>query len=173
MNKLSTAGHIRVIQFPEWLSNMVLVPKTSGKWRMCIDFRDLNKACPKDFYPLPKIDQLVDSMSRCELLSMMDVSQGYHQIMLAPKDHKRKHGSVRGRYTRKKQGGPPSRGRLRRNLRSTKKVSVKAQSREMRIQSQCGRFLGFMVTQRGIEANPDKIKDILDMGPPTNINEVQ
>ncbi|KAL0358136.1 UNVERIFIED_CONTAM: Retrovirus-related Pol polyprotein from transposon opus [Sesamum calycinum] len=56
---------------------------------MCVDFRDLNKACPKDFYPRPRIDQLVDSTSECELLSMMDASQGYHQIMLAPEDHKR------------------------------------------------------------------------------------
>ncbi|KAL0458483.1 UNVERIFIED_CONTAM: hypothetical protein Slati_0475500 [Sesamum latifolium] len=56
---------------------------------MCIDFRDLNKACPKDFYPLPRIDQLVDSTSGCELLSMMDASQGYHQIMLAPEDRKK------------------------------------------------------------------------------------
>ncbi|KAL0415447.1 UNVERIFIED_CONTAM: hypothetical protein Slati_3376600 [Sesamum latifolium] len=56
---------------------------------MCIDFRDLNKACPKDFYPLPRIDQLVDSTSSCELLSMMDASQGYHQIMLAPEDQKK------------------------------------------------------------------------------------
>ncbi|KAL0453025.1 UNVERIFIED_CONTAM: hypothetical protein Slati_1280600 [Sesamum latifolium] len=56
---------------------------------MCIDFRNLNKACPKDFYPLPRIDQLVDSTSGCELLSMMDASQGYHQIMLAPEDRKK------------------------------------------------------------------------------------
>ncbi|KAL0339476.1 UNVERIFIED_CONTAM: Retrovirus-related Pol polyprotein from transposon [Sesamum angustifolium] len=56
---------------------------------MCIDFWDLNKACPKDFYPLPRIDQLVDSTSKCELLSMMDISQGHHQIMLASKHHKR------------------------------------------------------------------------------------
>ncbi|KAL0451258.1 UNVERIFIED_CONTAM: hypothetical protein Slati_1103900 [Sesamum latifolium] len=78
VNKLLTAGHIREIQFPEWLSNVVLVPKPGGKRRMCIDFRDLNKACPKDFYPLPRIDQLVDSTSGCELLNMMGVSQGYH-----------------------------------------------------------------------------------------------
>ncbi|KAL0400436.1 UNVERIFIED_CONTAM: Pro-Pol polyprotein [Sesamum latifolium] len=89
VNKLLTVGHIREIQFSEWLSNMVLVPKPGGKWRMCIDFRDLNKACPKDYYLLPRNDQLVDSMSGCELLSTMDASQGYHQIMLASKDHKR------------------------------------------------------------------------------------
>ncbi|KAL0462840.1 UNVERIFIED_CONTAM: hypothetical protein Slati_0171600 [Sesamum latifolium] len=56
---------------------------------MCIDFRDLNKACPKDFYPLPRIDQLVNSTAGFELLSMMDASQGYHQIMLAPEDRER------------------------------------------------------------------------------------
>ncbi|KAL0294913.1 UNVERIFIED_CONTAM: hypothetical protein Sradi_6860700 [Sesamum radiatum] len=55
---------------------------------MPIDFRDLNKACPKDFYSLPRIDQLVDSMSGCELISMIGALQGYHQIMLEPEDHK-------------------------------------------------------------------------------------
>ncbi|KAL0428147.1 UNVERIFIED_CONTAM: Pro-Pol polyprotein [Sesamum latifolium] len=89
VDKLMTAGHIEEIQFPEWLSNVVLVPKPGGKWRMCIDFRDLNKVCPKDFYPLPRIDQLVDSTYGCEFLSMMDASQGYHQIMLAPEDRKK------------------------------------------------------------------------------------
>ncbi|KAL0293342.1 UNVERIFIED_CONTAM: hypothetical protein Sradi_6942000 [Sesamum radiatum] len=74
VNKLMAAGHIEEIQFLEWLSNVVLVPKFGGKWRMCIDFGDLNKACPKDFYPLPRIDHLVDSTSGCELLSMMDAS---------------------------------------------------------------------------------------------------
>ncbi|KAL0394634.1 UNVERIFIED_CONTAM: hypothetical protein Slati_4429600 [Sesamum latifolium] len=88
VDKLMDAD-IEEIQFPEWLSNVVLVPKPGGKWRMCIYFRDLNKACPKDFYPLPRIDQPVDSTSGCELLSMMDASQGYHQIMLAPEDRKK------------------------------------------------------------------------------------
>ncbi|KAL0445091.1 UNVERIFIED_CONTAM: hypothetical protein Slati_2231800 [Sesamum latifolium] len=51
VDKLMAVGHIEEIQFPGWLSNVVLVPKPGGKWRMCIDFRNLNKACPKDFYP--------------------------------------------------------------------------------------------------------------------------
>ncbi|KAL0406280.1 UNVERIFIED_CONTAM: hypothetical protein Slati_3941900 [Sesamum latifolium] len=76
IDKLMVAEDIEEIQFPEWLSNVVLVHKSGGKWRMCIDFRDLNKACPKDFHPLPRIDQLVDSTSSCELMSMMDASQG-------------------------------------------------------------------------------------------------
>lgn len=57
-----------------------------GKWRVCIDFRDLNKACPKDHYPLPRIDQMVDATSGCELLTLMDAYQGYHQIKMHPKD---------------------------------------------------------------------------------------
>ncbi|KAL0313414.1 UNVERIFIED_CONTAM: Transposon Ty3-G Gag-Pol polyprotein [Sesamum radiatum] len=89
VDKLMDVGHIEEVQSHEWLSNVVLVPKHGGKWRMCIDFKDLNKACPKYFYPLPRIDQLVDSTSGCELLSMMIASQGYHQIMLAPKDRKK------------------------------------------------------------------------------------
>ncbi|KAL0286559.1 UNVERIFIED_CONTAM: Transposon Ty3-G Gag-Pol polyprotein, partial [Sesamum angustifolium] len=88
VDKLMALGHIEEIQFPEWLSNVVLVLKPGGKWRMCIDFRDLNKARPKDCYPLPRIDQLVQSTSGCEVLSMMDASQRY-QIMLAPEDRKR------------------------------------------------------------------------------------
>ncbi|KAK4395815.1 hypothetical protein Sango_1735800 [Sesamum angolense] len=83
------ARHIEEIQFPEWLSNVILVPKSGRKWRTCIAFKDLNKACPKDFYPLPRIDQLVDSTFGFEFLSMTDASQRYHQIMLAPEDRKR------------------------------------------------------------------------------------
>ena len=67
--KLLDTSHIREIQYPEWLANMVLVKKANGKWRMCVDFTDLNKACPKDSYPLPSIDALVDSASGCKMLS--------------------------------------------------------------------------------------------------------
>lgn len=84
VEKLLKAGHVEKVQFSEWLSNMVLVSKGSGKWRMCIDFHDLNKVCPKDHYPLPRINQLIGSMSGFELLSMMDAYQGYHQIRIFP-----------------------------------------------------------------------------------------
>ncbi|XP_073286801.1 uncharacterized protein [Primulina huaijiensis] len=86
VKEMLKAGHIREVQFPTWLSNVVLVPKATGKWRMCVDFRDLNKACPKDCYPLSRIDQLVDSTSGFELLSFLDAYQGYHQIPLALED---------------------------------------------------------------------------------------
>ena len=61
IKKLLDAGFIREVSHPEWLANVVLVKKANGKYRMCVDYTDLNKACPKDSYPLPTIDQLVDS----------------------------------------------------------------------------------------------------------------
>ncbi|KAL0292642.1 UNVERIFIED_CONTAM: Retrovirus-related Pol polyprotein from transposon [Sesamum radiatum] len=72
VQRLLSLGYIREVHYPEWISNVVLVPKAGGKWRMCVDFTDLNKACPKDSYPLPRIDLLVDSTSGCERLSMLD-----------------------------------------------------------------------------------------------------
>jgi len=71
-------GHIKEIQYPEWLANVVLVKKANGKWRMCVDFTDLNKACLKDSYPLPSIVALVDSASACRLLSFLDAFSGYN-----------------------------------------------------------------------------------------------
>ena len=72
VQKLLKAGFVRESQYPEWISNMVLVKKPNGTWRMCVDFTDLNKAFPKDSYPLPKIDKLVDAMAGHALLSFMD-----------------------------------------------------------------------------------------------------
>jgi len=80
--KLLSVGHIQEIQYPEWLANVVLVKKANRKWRMCVDFTDLNKACPKDSYPLPSIDALVDSASGCEMLSFLDAFLGYNQIKM-------------------------------------------------------------------------------------------
>lgn len=67
-------------KYMEWMSNVVLIKKASGKWRMCIDYTDLNRACPKDFYLLPNIDKLVDKAMRYELLSLMDAYSGYNHI---------------------------------------------------------------------------------------------
>ena len=65
---------------------MVMVEKANGKWRMCVDFTDLNKACPKDSYHLPWVDVLVDSTARHQLLSFMDAFSGYNQIKLDEAD---------------------------------------------------------------------------------------
>ena len=76
--KLLAAGFIREVYHPEWLANPVLVRKKNGKWRMCVDYTGLNKACPKDLFPLPRIDQIVDSTSGCETLCFLDAYSGYH-----------------------------------------------------------------------------------------------
>ncbi|KAL0356463.1 UNVERIFIED_CONTAM: hypothetical protein Sradi_4093200 [Sesamum radiatum] len=170
---------------------------------MCINFRDLNKASPKDFYPLPRIDQLVDSTSGCELLSMMDASQGYHQIMLAPEDSKKvsfitSSGTfcyVAMPFGLKNTGATYQRlvdkifrtqiGRnvevyvddmlvkskkaedhiadLEETFAVLRKYRLKLNPAKCAFGLQGGHFPGFMVTQRGIEVNPFKIKAILDM----------
>ena len=80
------AGFIREVYYSEWLANVILVKKANGKWRMCVDFIDLNKACPKDSFPLPRIDQLVDSTVGHKLLTFMDAFSGYNQIKMAEED---------------------------------------------------------------------------------------
>ena len=84
--KLLSVGHIREIQYPEWLANVVLVKKANGKWMMFVDFTDLNKACKKDSYPLPSIDALVDNTLGCRLLNFLDALSRYNQIRMHPKD---------------------------------------------------------------------------------------
>uniref|UniRef100_A0A2N9GFR2 Uncharacterized protein n=1 Tax=Fagus sylvatica TaxID=28930 RepID=A0A2N9GFR2_FAGSY len=128
VDKLLKAGFIREVYYPEWLANVVMVKKSTGKWRMCVDFTDLNKACPKDSYPLPRIDQLVDSTAGHKLLSFMDAFSGYNQIQMTEGD----------------------------------------QEKTAFITSR-----GLFCYKRGIEANPDKIKAILDMSPPKTVKEVQ
>ena len=84
--KLLVASFIKEVYHLEWLSNPVLVKMKSGKWRMCVDYTSLNKACPKDSFPLPCIDQVVDSTSRCKTLCFLDAYSGYHQITMKESD---------------------------------------------------------------------------------------
>ena len=89
VNKLLAANFIREVHYPEWLANVVMVKKANGKWRMCIDFTDLNQTCPKDSFPLPRIDQLVDSTAGHKLLTFMDAFSGYNQIQMVEEDQEK------------------------------------------------------------------------------------
>ena len=89
VQRLKEAGVIREIFFTEWLANTVVVKKKNGKWRVCVDFTDLNWACPKDPFPMSKIDQLVDATSGHPRMSFLDAFQGYHQIALVPEDREK------------------------------------------------------------------------------------
>ena len=86
VTKHLAARFIKEVYHSDWLANHVLVKKKIGKWRMCIDYTSLIKACPKDHFPLPRIDQIVDSTLGCEILSFLDAYSGYHQITMKESD---------------------------------------------------------------------------------------
>ena len=77
VDNLLKAGFIKEVKYPEWLANVVVVPKKGGKWQACVDYTDLNDACPKDSFPLPRIDQIVDASARHGMLSFLDAFSGY------------------------------------------------------------------------------------------------
>ncbi|XP_057540741.1 uncharacterized protein LOC130818595 [Amaranthus tricolor] len=213
VEKFLRAGFIKECKYSDWLSNVVLVKKANGKWRMCVDFTDLNKACPKDDYPLPMIDRLVDSTAGHALLSFMDVNAGYHQIPLAIEDQPHTafitnvgvycykvmpFGLKNAGATYQRMVNKVFQSQIGRNLEvyvddmitKSKQASQHAadlretfntlRKHQMRLNPEkCvfgvtgGKCLGFLVDERGIEANPDKIKAIRDMKSPRSVKEVQ
>jgi len=86
VKKQFDAGFLAVAQYPEWVANIVPIPKKDGKVQMSVDYRDLNQASPKDNFPLPHIDVLVDNTANFALFSFMDSFSGYNQIKMAPED---------------------------------------------------------------------------------------
>ncbi|RDY09021.1 hypothetical protein CR513_06679, partial [Mucuna pruriens] len=152
VRKLLAAEFVREIQYPTWLANVVMVKKANCWWRMCTDYTDLNKACPKDSYPLPSIDRLVDGVSGHALLSFMDTYSGYNQIWMHPADEeKTAFITEEGAFCYKVMSF------------ALKNAGATYQRK----------FLGFMLTKRGIEANPNKCQAIIDMRSPQNVKEVQ
>jgi ribonuclease HI len=207
------AGFIEEVHHPVWLANPVVVSKANGKLRMCIDYTSLNKACPKDLYPLPRIDQIVDSTTGCDLLSFLDAYSSFHQIWMAKED--RRHTAfviVDGLYcyvvmpyglrnalptfvrAMSKTFGDLIRDKVEiyvndivvktregsaivedltlvfGKLRATR---TKLNPEKCMFGVSAGKLLGFLVSYRGIEANPEKIKAIEVMRPPTRIKDIQ
>ncbi|GJZ90991.1 reverse transcriptase domain-containing protein [Tanacetum coccineum] len=83
VQKLVEAGIMREVYYHDWLSNPVMVKKHGGSWRMCVDFTDLNKACPQDCYPIPEIDWKVESLYGYPFKCFLDAYKGYQQIQMA------------------------------------------------------------------------------------------
>ncbi len=213
LTKLTAANFIREVYHPDWLANPVLVKKKNGKWRMCVDYTDLNKACPKDPFGLPRIDQVVDSTAGSELLCFLDAYSGYHQVSLAESDCiKMSFITPFGAYCYitmpfglKNAGATYQRAmqrclhdQLGRNVEAyVDDVVIKSRVKEDLISDlsetftnlrrfrwklnpeKCvfgvpsGKLLGFIVSYRGIEANPEKLKDIFRMNSPTKLKDVQ
>uniref|UniRef100_A0A803Q709 Reverse transcriptase domain-containing protein n=1 Tax=Cannabis sativa TaxID=3483 RepID=A0A803Q709_CANSA len=195
------------------VSNPVPVPKPNGKWRVCVDFTNLNKACPKDSFPLLHIDQTVDTTTGNKVLCFIDAYSGYNQIPMNPADEK--HTSIitdRGLYCYrvmpfglKNVGAKYKRfvnkiftNQFRRNMevymndvlvKSKKardlikdldetfttlmKYQMKLNPAKCIFGNLSGKFLGFIVNERGIEANLEKIQALIDMELPKNRKEVQ
>ena len=192
---------------------MVMVKKSNGKWRMCVDFTDLNRACPKDGYPLPWIDTLVDSTARHELLSFMDAFSGYNQIKMNEEDQeKTSFITSQGIFCYKvmpfglKNAGATYQRLMNKmfthqigrnvqvyvddmlvkslhendHLNDLQETFDTLRSYNMKLNpSKCvfgftvGKFLGFMVSQRGIEVNSEKVRAILELEPPRMVKAVQ
>jgi len=89
-DKLVSAGFIMEARYTTWLANVVMVTKPNGNWRMCVDYRNINSACPKDTYPLPNIDRLVDGAVGHKIMSFLDAYSGYNQISMHPRDKEKR-----------------------------------------------------------------------------------
>ena len=210
---LLDAGFIREIRYADWISNVVMVKKANGKWRMCTDYTDLNKACPKDPYPLPCIDKLVDNSAGYRYLSFMDAYSGYNQIPMLPSDQDKtafvtdfgvycytvmpfglkNAGATYQRLMNlvfKEQLGralevyiddmivktPFDRdpvADLEEVFQQLRKYNMRLNPTKCTFRVEAGKFLGFMLTNRRIEANPDKCQAVLEMQSPRSIKEVQ
>ena len=187
--------------------------KKTGKWRVCVDFTDLNKACPKDPFPMSRIDQLVDVTIDHPRMNFLDAFQGYHQIPLALDDQeKTAFVTPIGNYLYKvmlfglKNAGftyqwmmtkmfKPQLGRsievyvddmvvkskvVSEHVGDLTNIFEILRKHKLRLNaSKCSfgvgsrKFLGYMVTHRGIEVNPDQIKAINSLQPPRNPKEIQ
>ena len=213
VRKLLKADFIREVYYHDWLANTVIIKKANGKWRMCIDCTDLNKACPKDSYPLPRIDTLVDSTARHQLLSFMYAFSGYNQIKMEEADQeKTSFITSQGLFYYKvmpfglKNAGATYQRLMNKMFAHQIGRNVQVYVDDMLVKSLCeddhlddlwetfdtlwsynmklnpnkyafgvtaGKFLGFMVSQRGIEVKLEKIQAIMELEPPSTIKEVQ
>ncbi|GKC63234.1 reverse transcriptase domain-containing protein [Tanacetum coccineum] len=201
------------VQYPTWVANPVLVKKADGSWRMCIDFKDLNKACPKDLYLLPKIDWKIESLMGFKYKCLLDAYKGYHQIHMSKKEEeKMAFHTDKGFfwYTKMPFGLKNMRakyqrlvdtifeGQIGRNLEAyvydmvikiktkqdlirdvketlltLKKVNMKLNPKKCSFRMEEGKFLGYIVTSKGIRANLEKTKTMMSMPSPSNLKKMQ
>ena len=201
-----------MVQYPEWLANVVPIPKKDGKVRVCVDFRNLNKASPKDDFPLPHIDMLVDSTAGHAILSFMDGFSSYNQIMMALEDSEKTSfitewgtyyyrvmlfglKNIGATYQRevtilfhdmmhrdvevyvddmiiKSRDRADHWATLELFFQRIRCFRLRLNPKKCTFEVTFGKLLGYMISERGIEADPDKIRAILDMSPPQTEAEI-
>jgi polyhydroxyalkanoate synthesis regulator phasin len=213
VQRLQDVKVIREVLYPVWLANTIPVKKKNGKCRMCVDFTYLNKACKNDDFPLERVDKIVDDADNSEMLSLMDMLSGYHQIRVRREDEEktsfitpfRTFCFVRMPEALKNAGCTFSRmisivlhPQLWRNILAyVDDIIVKSIQRRDHISDLAetfanlraanlrlnpekrvfgihkGKVLGCLISTKGIEANPDKIKSMIDMQDPVSVKDVQ
>lgn len=191
--RLYDVGFIRPCRYAQWISNIVPVAKKNGKLCVCIDFRDLNKATPKEKYPMLVADMLVDAASGHKVITFMDGNAGYNQIFMAEEDIPMMFGlkNAGDTYQRamnyifhdligqlvevyiddimiKLKSEDTHLADLRKVLERTRQYGLRMNPNKCAFGVTAGQFLGFMVHERGIEVSQQCIKAINDTGPPTN-----
>ena len=164
VSRLLKVGLIVEVQYSEWLANPVVVKKKNGKWRVCVDFTDLNKACPKQSYPLPHIDRLVESTTGNELMSFIDAFSGYNQILM--------HHYIDDMLVKSLKATDHIQ-HLQQCFDVLNKYNMKLNPAKCTFGVTSGEFLGYIVTQRDIEANLKQIRAILELPSSRNAREVQ
>ncbi|GAU46722.1 hypothetical protein TSUD_100140 [Trifolium subterraneum] len=165
---------------PPWLANVVPVPKKDGKVRMCVDYRDLNKASPKDDFPLPHIDVLVDNTAKSKVLSFMDDFSGYNQIKMAVEDREKTtfhytlgHFLLQNDMIVKSGTEEEHVEYLSKMFQRLRKYRLRLNPNKCTFGVRSGKLLGFIVSQKGIEVDPDKVRAIREMPAPQTEKQVR
>ncbi|GJU67624.1 reverse transcriptase domain-containing protein [Tanacetum coccineum] len=184
VEKLVDAGIMKEVHYHSWLSNPVMVKKHDGTWRMCVDFKDLNNACPKDCYPLPEIDWKVESLCGYSFKCFLDAYKGYHQIKMAKEDEektafitsqgifcysKMPFGLKNAGSTYQRLVDKAFQRQIGRNL----EINMKLNPKKCTFGMQEGMFLGYKVSTNGLKACPDKADAVLSLPSPRCIKDVQ
>ncbi|XP_070020568.1 uncharacterized protein [Nicotiana sylvestris] len=150
ITKQLTAKVIRVTRYPTWLANVVPIPKKDGKIRVCVDYRDLNKASPKDDFPLPNIHILIDNCAKHEIGEI----EVYIDYMIIKS--KKQSDYVKD---------------LRKFFQRLRRYNLKLNPAKYAFGVPSGKLLGFVISRHGIELDPSKIKAIQELPPPKNKTE--
>ncbi|RDX79637.1 hypothetical protein CR513_39917, partial [Mucuna pruriens] len=182
-NKLLAVCFIKEVQYPTWLTNIVMVKRPSGKLWMCTYYMDMNKVCPKDLYTLPNIDRLVDGTSIYRLLITIKCLR--NALSMHPQDEA-KIAFIRDirvfcykvmSFGLKKTCATYKwlMDRIFKDImgRDVEETSIEVEPKKCLFGVQAGKFLGFMLIERGIKANPKKCQVVIDMRSSRNIKEVQ
>ncbi|XP_028107014.1 uncharacterized protein K02A2.6-like [Camellia sinensis] len=174
IERLLKARFIWTARYVEWLSNVVPVMKKNGKLRVCINFRNLNIATPKDEYPMPVADLLVDSIAKHKILSFMDGHVGIIKYLLAQKTPTKQLSEVYiDDVTIKSKSFDKHLDHLRQTFQRMRSYKLKMNPMKCAFRVSAGNFLGFLVRQKGVEVDTNKAKAILTAPPPANKKEMQ